>query len=52
LFYYCFAGVSLSPYWREPFLRSASLWQDVVLDRQVTASTNVLFLIFHSKLCN
>jgi hypothetical protein len=30
---YYFAGVSLSPYRREPFLRSASLGQGVILDR-------------------
>jgi hypothetical protein len=29
----CFAGVSLSPYRREPFLWSASLGQGVILDR-------------------
>jgi hypothetical protein len=31
--YYCFAGVCLSPYRREPFLMSASLGQGAVLDR-------------------
>jgi hypothetical protein len=34
---------SLSPSWREPFLRSASLEQGVVLDRRVSASANVFY---------
>jgi hypothetical protein len=29
----CFVGVSLSPYRREPFLRSASLGQGAILDQ-------------------
>jgi hypothetical protein len=51
---YCyFVGVCLSPYRREPFLRSASLAQDVVLDRRVNASAKMfLFSIFRLKLCN
>jgi hypothetical protein len=31
----CFAGVSLSPFRRELFLRSASLEQGVIFDRRV-----------------
>jgi hypothetical protein len=34
---------SLSPSWREPFLRSAPLVQGVVLDQLVIASTNVFY---------
>jgi hypothetical protein len=45
--------MSLSPYRREPFLRSASLGQGVVLDHRVLASAKMfLFSIFCLKLCN
>jgi hypothetical protein len=51
--WYCFAGVSLSPYRREPFLRSTSLGQGVVLYRWVFRFRKVfLFSIFRLKLCN
>jgi hypothetical protein len=41
LFYMC---VSLSPSWRESFLRSTPLEQGVVFDRRVVASANVFNL--------
>jgi hypothetical protein len=48
-----FAGVSLSPYRREPFLRLVSLGQGVILDRRVIASAKIfLFSIFRLKLYN
>jgi hypothetical protein len=44
---------SLSPYWRELFLRSTPLGQGVILDRQVSSLLqNVLFSIFRLKLGN
>jgi hypothetical protein len=44
---------SLSPYRREPFLRSTFLRHGVVLDRQVSSlPQNVLFSIFCIKLYN
>jgi hypothetical protein len=51
---YCyFAGVSLSPYRREPFMRPASLGQGVILDRRVFCFCQMfLFSIFRLKLCN
>jgi hypothetical protein len=39
------AVLSLSSFWREPFLRSASLGQGVVLDRGVFASTKIYFIL-------
>jgi hypothetical protein len=51
--WYCFAGVSLSPYRHEPFLRLASLGQGTILDRRVIASVKMFLLsIFRLKLCN
>jgi hypothetical protein len=53
LSYCCFAGVSVSPYRREPFLRLTSLGKGVILDRRVIASAKMfLFAIFRLKLCN
>jgi hypothetical protein len=43
LSYCCFAGVSLSSYRCEPFLRSTSLGQGAILDRRVIASAKMLY---------
>jgi hypothetical protein len=44
---------SLSPYQREPFMRSAFLWQGAVLDHRVSSlPQNAFFSIFCLKLCN
>jgi hypothetical protein len=49
LFYMCVLSLSR----REPFLRSSSLGQGVVLDRRVFRfRKSFLFSIFRSKLCN
>jgi hypothetical protein len=46
-------SLSLSPYRREPFLRSTSLGQGAVLDRRVFCIRKIfLFSIFRLKLCN
>jgi hypothetical protein len=51
--WYCFAGVSLSSYHHEPFLRLASLGQGTILDHQVITSAKMFLLsIFRLKLCN
>jgi hypothetical protein len=41
-----FVGVSLSSYRREPFLRSASLGQGVVLDRRVSSHSQNVFILY------
>jgi hypothetical protein len=49
----CFVGVSLSPYRRELFLRSASLGQGAILDQRVFRFRKMfLFSIFRLKLYN
>jgi hypothetical protein len=36
---------SLSPSWREPFLRLASLVQDVILDRRMFSLPQIIFIL-------
>jgi hypothetical protein len=49
----CFAGVYLSPYRREPFLRLAFLGQGVILDQRVFRFRKMFLVsIFRLKLCN
>jgi hypothetical protein len=45
----CFTGVSPSPYRHEPFLRSASLGQGVILDHRVFSSANVFIFYLPLK---